>query len=210
MTISGNVITAQKNETFFFIDDTLRNKISYYHILLFLVFLPFDRFYSQLVLISFTLHTIIHLKKHLARSIISKPVIILTAIYFLNLIGLLYSVDITQGLKDIEKQLAILLFPVIFYLNELDLGKYRKRLLQIFGITCTVTILYLYFDAFRIIRYNRLPFSSLFTYAFINQNFSSSIDLHATYLSMYVALSLTFFLYLLLMKRCSGNESYSV
>ena len=182
---------------FFFIDDTLRNKISYYNILLFLVSLPFDRFYSQIVLISFTIHTVIQLRNYPARSILSKPVFILTAIYFLNLIGILYSVDKTQGLYDIEKQLAILLFPVIFYLNGLDLGKYRKRLLQVFGITCTVTILYLYFDALHIIRYNRLPYSSLFTYAFINQNFSSSIELHATYLSMYVALSLTFLLYLL-------------
>jgi O-antigen ligase len=182
----------------FIIDDTLGNKISYYHVLLFLVFLPFDRFYSQLVLISFTIHTIIHLKKHFGQSILSKPVIILTAIYILNLIGLSYSVDLTQGLKDIEKQLAILLFPVIFSVNDLELKKYRKNLLEIFAITCTVTILYLYFDAFRIIRYNRLSFSSLFTNAFINQNFSSSIDLHATYLSMYVALSLTFFLNLIL------------
>ena len=47
----------------FIINDTLTNKISYYHLALFLIFLPFDRFYRELVLISLTVHTLIHVGK---------------------------------------------------------------------------------------------------------------------------------------------------
>ena len=48
----------------FVINDTLSNKLGYYHLIFFLVALPFDRFYSQLVLISFLIHTLIHLGKN--------------------------------------------------------------------------------------------------------------------------------------------------
>ena len=47
-----------------FIDDTLENKISYYHLAFFLISLPFDFFYSEVVLTSFAIHTLIHLRKY--------------------------------------------------------------------------------------------------------------------------------------------------
>ena len=45
------------------INDNTANKISYYHLLFLLASLPFDRFYSHIILISFAAHTLIHLKK---------------------------------------------------------------------------------------------------------------------------------------------------
>jgi len=48
----------------FLIKDTLANKISYYHLMLYLLSLPFDRFYSHLILISFAVHTIIQFNKN--------------------------------------------------------------------------------------------------------------------------------------------------
>ena len=69
--------------------------------------------------------------------------------------------------------------------------------MEIFGLSCTITILYLYFDAFRIIHYFHLSWSSLFLAGnFINHNFSAPVGLHATYLSMYAALSISTFLFL--------------
>jgi len=53
----------------FFIQDTVENKVSYYHLAFFLVALPFDYFYSELILISFGLHTLIHVKKEEFRNI---------------------------------------------------------------------------------------------------------------------------------------------
>ena len=61
----------------FLIRDTLTNKISYYHLALFLVCLPFDRLYSELVLISLTLHTMIHFKKEDAARLRSLPLLLL-------------------------------------------------------------------------------------------------------------------------------------
>lgn len=184
----------------FFIDDTMTNKISYYHLAAFLAALPFDFFYSEIILVSFGLHTLIHTQKEKVKNIFTKPVLIFISIYLLCLVAILYSPDKTEGVNVATRQLAILIFPVLFSLTNLDLEKYKPNLICIFGFTCTVTILYLYIDVVRTLFYFHLPLSSLFTLVFMNHNFSMPIGMHATYLSAYTAFSLLAFLYLVFKK----------
>ncbi len=178
----------------FTIEDSLENKISYYHLALFLMFLPFDRFYSQLVVVSFVLHTLIHVRLRKRLTTPKWQNLLLCSVFLLNVVGLIWSHDQKEGIKDCIRQLTILVFPIILSLSALDLQKYKKNLLILFGLTCVATILYLYFDAFRIILYNKLPLETLFSRSFINHNFSEPIGLHATYLSVYVALAIAVFL----------------
>jgi O-antigen ligase len=178
------------------VKEDIANKISYYHILLFLISLPFDRFYSQLILLSFIIHTLLHVKKERLRYSFSRKVIILQSVYFLTIICTLYTINIKGAFLDWDKQLSIFVFPLLFGFTSLDIRKYKLQLLEIFSIACTLTIAYLYIDAFRIIYYKHLPFSTLFSEVFINHNFSQPIGTHATYLSMYVALSLSCLIYL--------------
>lgn len=177
----------------FYLDDSIVNKISYWHLVCFLVTLPFDFFYSEIVLISFGVHTLIHLKRDHFKTILSKEVLVLTSIFLLGVVALLYSPDKPEGINIITRQLAILIFPLAFALNGLDLDKYKLPLFQWFAFTCVGTILYLYIDALVTIRYFHLPLSTLFTLAFMNHNFSFPIELHATYLSIYVAFSIIVF-----------------
>ena len=180
------------------IEDTMDNKISFWHLACFLALLPFDFFYSQIVLISYTIHTIIHCKKERFSLLFTKPVLILTILYFLGLITILYSSDKQEGLNVTGRQTALFLIPVLLILNSLDLNKYKFLLLKVFAITCVVTVLYLYIDALKVIVYFHLPMTSLFSNMFINHNFSAPIELHATYMSMYVALSIVILLYYLI------------
>ncbi len=184
-----------------FVHDTWKNKISFCHAACFLVSLPFDRFYSILVLISFLIHGIIHATITDYKAIWNGKTLLLTSTFLVTLIGIAWSTDKTEGFKDLQRQLAILLMPVALQLSGLDLIKYRKKLLHVFGFTCVITILYLFLDAFRIIRYNGLPLTHLFSSSFINHNFSESIGMHATYLSMYVSLSLSAFLIFLMQEK---------
>jgi O-antigen ligase len=173
-------------------------KISYCHMAAFLVALPFDRFYSELVLISFLLHTLIHINRERAKGIFNMPVLIVSSMLFVTILGMIYSADRAQAMKDLQRQAAILLFPVILMASGVNWRRYKQRLLLVFSAICLVTIIYLYFDAFRTIRYNGLPLSRIFSADFINHSFSRPIALHATYLSMYVLLSACVFLYSLL------------
>lgn len=191
----------------FYIDDSVTNKISYWHLVCFLVTLPFDFFYSEIILVSFGIHTMIHLKKDHFKGILNGELLVLISIYLLGLIALLYSADKSEGVNIMTRQLAILIFPFAFWLNGLDLHKYRLALFRWFGFTCVGTILYLYIDAFVTIQYFHLPMSTLFTLAFMNHNFSFPIEMHATYLSMYVAFSIIVFSCLLAAEKTARMKT---
>jgi O-antigen ligase len=188
------------------IEDTLTNKISYYHILLFLILLPFDRFYTELVFVSFLLHTLIHLKKENLKNLPLKQIMILQSVYLVTLVTAFSTTNTTQAFSFLTRQVTIFVFPVLLFLNPIDLKKYRAHWLQAFAATCCLIILYLYVDAFRVISYHHLPFRSIFSNAFINHNFSLPIQLHATYLSLYVAVSLVYVLTLFYQPASAANR----
>lgn len=173
---------------------TSADKISFFHMALFLIVLPFDRFYSQLILISLSLHTLIHFNRHKLKLALSLQNLVLSSVFLLTVIGTLWSSYKEQALKEIQHQAAIILLPFLLSANGFCLQQYKKKLLLVFGITCVSTILFLYADAFHVIIYNKLPLVTIFSPLFINHNFSQPIGIHATYLSLYAALSAISFL----------------
>lgn len=185
----------------FLIDDSLENKISYWHILFFVASLPFDRFYSEIVLISFSIHTLLHFNIKHCRKLLNKEMLILQSVFILTILGTFYSTNKPQALDDATRQLSIFILPLIFCLAKINISKYQSQLLFIFSLVCTFTTAYLYADAIHTIHYYKLPFSSLLSSAFDNHNFSQPIDIHATYFSMYAALSLAFMLQQVIEKK---------
>ena len=172
----------------FFIKASMADKITYYHLLVFAMALPFDRLYSELALISLAVHTVIHIRKaDITRNRLSA-IFIPAAIYFLTVLATAYTHFYGEAFYEWERQLAILLFPLIILYNSFDFKKYRLNILLALAISCFLTILYLYYNAYYIIRFNHLPLTVIFSNAFINHNFSAPIDMHATYFSMYIAL----------------------
>src|SRR5271170_4687926 len=93
------------------IEDSLANKITYYHLMFFLISLPFDLFYSEVILISLTIHTALNIKKAQLNNLLNKHFFILSALYILSLVCSLYTNNKDEALFDLTKELAILLFP---------------------------------------------------------------------------------------------------
>ena len=184
----------------FFINETFENKVSYYLLAAFLIALPFEHFYSEILLTCFAIHTLIQLKKRRLINLKNKTVWVISSIFFLSLFTISYSNYIPEGFKGVGHQLGILLFPICLSVTNIDLNKYKTSLLQIFSVTCTATVVYLYIHAFRTIHYFHFPVLTIFSRSFINQNFSAPIELHSTYLSVYVALSISIFLFLFFKK----------
>jgi O-antigen ligase len=178
--------------------DSLSNRISFYHILLLMVSLPFDRFYSHIILVSFAVHTLIQLKKDGIKPILSSRTLAVQAVFFISAIATIYTAYRQEAFNEWGRNIVILILPLLFCLNTIDLQKYRPILLLVFAFTSTATIFYLYASAFVTIRHYGLPFRSIFTYAFTNHNFSEPIDMHATYLSMQLVIALVSLLYLLM------------
>ncbi|MBA2746795.1 MAG: O-antigen ligase family protein [Flavisolibacter sp.] len=179
------------------LNDTAANKISLLHCFLFAASLPLDRFYSQLILISFLLHTLFHLTKEDLKNIPWQEVFKLQSVFFLTLIGTSYSLFPSQAFSLWEKQLAVLLFPLILYINPIPVKKYLQHILLSFATVNVLVIIFLYYDAARTILYLGLPATDIFSSNFISHKFSGPIEMHATYLSLYCALSLVVVLSLL-------------
>lgn len=177
------------------INDSIVNQISFYHLACFVALLPFDFFYSQLVMISFAAHSLINLQTNRLQLLLTRRVLLPVLVFLIAFISICYSNNKAEGLNISGRQTAIFFMPVLLALNTLDLHKYRMPVLKIFACSCTAVIAYLYADALKTILYFHLPFSALFTTAFINHNFSLPIELHASYLAMYCALAAFIFLY---------------
>lgn len=168
--------------------DNLTNRISYYHLLLLLASLPFDRFFSHVILISFALHLLIHLHKPR----FEPRHIVLTSVFVVTAISTLYTTNLPGAYSELTLHIPILIIPVLFCLAAVVLEKYRNKLLMGFAWVCAATVIYLYIDALRLIKYYQLPSSAIFSAAFTNHNFSAPIDMHATFFSMQIAIALVY------------------
>jgi O-antigen ligase len=141
------------------------DRISFFHLAAFLTTLPFDRFFSQLILISFIVHTLIHSRASDYSRLLAPRNFILASIFIVTLIGMSFTPEFKQAGKDLQRQLAILLIPFIFTLSRFPWSACRHSLMNIFGFVCTALIIYLYIDAFRIIHYYDLPIRSILSLA---------------------------------------------
>ncbi|MEN0055571.1 MAG: O-antigen ligase family protein [Mucilaginibacter sp.] len=180
------------------INDSKVNKISYYHLVLLLASLPFDFFYSHIILISFALHTFIHTKKEDLQAVRSRKILVLSSVLLVTIIATTYTINLTGAFNEWTLRIPILLFPVLFTVNQLDLKKYRANLLLTFSLVCSLTVFYLFAVALITIRYYHLPLSALFSEGFTNHNFAGPINIHATFFSFQLLIALVNLLYILM------------
>jgi len=176
------------------INDTAVNKISYYHVLLLMASLPFDLFYSHIILISFTLHTLIQLDKGRLRSLRSFKLLVLPSVLFVTIIATLYTINLHAAFTEWTLRIPLLLFPIVFLLSGLDLKKYRENLLLAFSLICTLTVFYLFAVVLVTIRFYHMPLRTIFSEGFTNHNFAGPIKIHATFFSFQLVIALVYLL----------------
>ncbi len=185
-------------------NDSLANKISFFHIMLLLLSLPFDLFYSHVILISLCVHTIIQLKKGNIKPVFTAGVLAVQAVFFVTIIATIYTQYPQQAFAEWGREVIIFIFPLIFCFNSLDIKKYRPLLLLIFAIGCTLTVIYLYVNALITIKFYNIPLNSIFIPAFTSHNFSEPIAIHATFFSLQLVIALVFMVYYLLNYKTSS------
>ncbi len=192
----------------FLIRDNLANKISYYHLVLFLLSLPFDRFYSHLILISFAIHTLIHFNLLVAKPIFTRRTLMLQSVFFVTVISTIYATNKSLAFREWGLDITMFLVPILFCLNPLDLKKYRQQLLLLFSMGSAATILYLFINAVLTLQFYGLPLSLLFTQAFTNHNFAQPIDMHATFFSLQIAVALMYIISALIKEPKTFNRIF--
>ena len=106
----------------FSIKDSTENKITFFHLACFLAALPFDRIYSELVLISLLIHTLIHIKPHAITRSVFKKMIAPAAIYLTVCLGTIYSHYTERAFFEWEILLALILFHLFLLSTHLTEG----------------------------------------------------------------------------------------
>jgi O-antigen ligase len=194
-------------EGLFLKNGTPATKISYYHLLAFMASLPFDFFYSHIILASFCLHTLIHLNKKAIKPVFTVNNLLLQSVFFITLLSTIYTINKPAALDQWGRHITILLSPILFCLSPFDLRKYRSQLLFGFSLVCTLVVLYLYADAFRTIAHYNLPLRAIVSAAFTNQNFADPIEMHATFFSLQLVIALVYLLSEILKKQTRLNTA---
>lgn len=172
-------------------DEKIRlEKIRTILIALFGVFLPFDMFYSNLVLILIIVVSLLDLSLSKIKSI--PPQFLLFAFAFLlTLLWLPLSEDSFRAHFLLERQLAFIIFPIILPLAIGVPGKTKVQFISLaFTLSCVYSVVFLLGSAVNLIWQTGLPIRYLFSYSFFNHNFSAPIGIHATYLSLYYSLAI--------------------
>ena len=173
--------------------DSRIEKLRFILLNLFVFFLPFDRFYTTLILYLIIITTILDLSKEKLRSI-PNQFWIFQLVFLISVSGYFYSHNKSEAGLLIERQLAILIFPLLIPLAIKITKERLNALLITFTMSCIFSILILFGYALFSLYQTHEHFSRLFSQAFFNHNFSSPIGIHAGYLSMYISLCLIFIL----------------
>lgn len=171
---------------FWHIEDSLANKISYYHVLLLVICLPLDRFYGEVVFVSFCIHTAINFRrsqlyifKHF------KPLLAVQALFWVTAISLVYSPMPRHGFEaDLCEQVPMLLIPALFALHYPLIIKYQQRFLDAFSMSCLMVVIWLFSVVLVSVHYFHLPLSAIISPSFTNHSFSKPVNIHATFLSI--------------------------
>ncbi|WP_289060212.1 O-antigen ligase family protein [uncultured Zobellia sp.] len=114
-------------------------------------------------------------------------------LYVLLVFGLLYSIDSESGLSKVQTQISLLIFP-LFLGGSILTSKYRQKCLNYFLTGVLITVLICLGHAF----YRAIIQGGLYVVdefgqknsVFFYQQFSSLLDFHPTYFSLYLGIGL--------------------
>ncbi|WP_324024717.1 O-antigen ligase family protein [Maribacter sp. BPC-D8] len=169
------------------------------YILLALFFtIPLSPKLTTVLIIIYSLVSLLTFERKYFRNIwFRKPVSLLMLVYLILIVGLSYSSDITLGFSKVQTQLSLLVFPL--FLGGKNLLKEQKEqyfLSFILGVVFTSLLcfgnsFYRYYetgDHYVLDEFSRKI--NIFFYV----EFSDFLDLHPTYFSIYIGLSLFYLL----------------
>jgi O-antigen ligase len=162
--------------------------------MLFVYFLPFDKFYSTLTL--YTLIGVTVLDFRFARiKEIPRDFWIFQLVFCIGLAGLFYSLNRESGNFFVQRQLAIFIFPLLIPLATSPDRDKTNLMLTSLSVSCVLVVIYLLVNAAMLYFSLQLTsFHSVLSGAFFNHSFSKPLGIHAGYLSLYMSLSLFYLL----------------
>ncbi|MES2284329.1 MAG: O-antigen ligase family protein [Bacteroidota bacterium] len=170
----------------------LHSTIFFYLLILIVTTLPFFISINSIAIILLVINWLIegNWKKKREMFLSSKYAIFCVIFYLYHIIGLFYSANNSVGLFELEKKLALIIFPLVFA-TSVTLN--RKKIFII--LYCFVTAC---FAAVVICLSNAIYFSSIGDNSyFFYHKLGSPIHFHAVYFSVYLGFAICILIYFL-------------
>ena len=126
--------------------------------------------------------------------IFKKTFFIVSSIYFILFLSVLFSEDKTRGLKKMETTLSLLAFPIIFYIllgkSMVDFIKVKLFFLKTYYISCLIftSISFYLFEIYENSKYLTKD-SNFFRIAILDNQY---IGEHPIYVSIFIAIAIIF------------------
>lgn len=190
------------------IKDASLEEIRFFVLCLFVFTLPFDRFYSQLLIIVLLVLLIIDFDIKKIKSI-PRKFWIFQSFFLLTAFGLL--ITPATGMKDglflIEKQLAILLMPLIIPMSFKITENRVKTTLKTLTASSILSVFYLFVANIYNYQTLHIPIQEYISSGLLfNHAFAAPLNIHAGYLSMFLTLSFLFVFQQINPEKQRGNK----
>lgn len=171
-------------------------KAAFFFLILFGILLPYDMLYATIAVYPFLFFSLLSIRKEKLGKI-PKYWWVFTLIFLLNVVGYFYTSNTIKASYLLERQLLIFLFPLIIPI-AIDTNKKNTNIaIGFFAISCMASVLYLLYPNLIFLQSNQWSWQTLSLPRFYNHSFTQPLGIHATYLSLYVAMSIIFLLDLL-------------
>lgn len=160
-------------------------------VLLYVFSLPFNLFYSSILFIVLCALTLLTFNLNKIKAI-PRKIWIFQMVFIISALGYTYSCHKHDAGFLLERQLTILLFPLILPLAVTFSESRLRATLLTLSVSCFAVITYLFLHMG--VSISKIPdvsfIKAAFSGAFFNHQFSKPINLHAGYLSLYTGFSI--------------------
>ncbi|MBW2961520.1 O-antigen ligase family protein [Mesonia aestuariivivens] len=130
-----------------------------------------------------------------------KNILLLSTIFFVMLVGMLYTKDFLEGLGQLKDKLPFLLFPILLATSPSFLFNKKYNFIKLFSVSVVLMAI------FSLLKSLYIFFSGMGDY-FIYEKLSIVLNKHTTYYSLYCVIAISYFLYdLLYLKKTSKTFS---
>lgn len=132
--------------------------------------------------------------------LLNYKTLLFIGLYFLYMVGMLYTDDKPTGWQQLEQKLSLLGFPVIFSTTPRLSGRFVNTLLMTFVASCTAASLICLAKA-AWLNYSLNALAVLDVKLFTSQNLAYGLKMHATYFSIFMVFSI----YILVNRLMTGR-----
>jgi O-antigen ligase len=159
-------------------------------------FLPFPHLMANIALALFILTGIWEAKSHRLsfNKEIIKNIILVASFFFLILLGTILSNNKGKALEFVVRNLPMLFLPILFISIKKDKNRFYHNIFLGLSFGVFLALLICWVNVFLEMVINKEPFSYLFRWRHLNHQFTEIIDMHASYMALFVVTCIAYLL----------------